>query len=700
MAVSLSKQAERDALGGDAVRPVDITTAGPYRRGIVDEVRVRSYYPPTRELLDVTPIVKDITWSHVAETAGKTGAISVDNADGDAAMKLLRPGLIVLVETKPPDGKFKERERFIVTDTLVDDLRSTQDLQWTLEDHMRYLHSDSTRRTWHFRKDNHHPHGWTADEIAAEVCRKLRVPTLALVKGKYRIRRLVIREGTGYDVIAKAYEVDQTKTGRHYYVEMVRGRLVVRRSRKRRLLLALDERDNVRWGQFSRTLPANFATAGDPRGREKHDDGKRRRHPKHKADVPKGKGGGDGPVRGGPYKIIGTPYSGTHTLGNWPSDNAVDIAAPIGSVIQAVGNGVISGIAGSWNGGASRFDGYSFYLKLNSGAEVWYKHMKSLTVRNGQRVTEGQALGRTGAANGVPHLHFAVHNGDPRRFLNSVRSGSGGGGGGGGGGRRQQTAVDRLNRKPGERRATAALFGELVYRPRITSIRDPDYSRKFAQDLTEKLARSKKLLRLQADGNLMIDVGDRVWVRITFAKVPMRLELFVSSIAHTITAGDHVMDLEFEWREKAVDVNSEARNEPRPQRTTTEVDKATKGGSGGTGPADGGQSCVLTYYAPSRGGINGRAGGGAAGVPLYDTSWACAAPPAYPFGTIIRFSYRGKSIDVPVLDRGSAIQGAHFDLLVAPAQALGAYAAGRVEAKFKVVGHKRVGRPGADGKRP
>lgn len=98
------------------------------------------------------------------------------------------------------------------------------------------------------------------------------------------------------------------------------------------------------------------------------------------------------------------------------------------------------------------------------------------------------------------------------------------------------------------------------------------------------------------------------------------------------------------------------------------------------------RKCTLTYYAPSAGGINGRAGGGAAGVPLYDSSWACAAPAQYPFGTVLEFTYGGKTIKVPVLDRGGAIVGSHFDLLVAPADALGMRGAGKVTAMFRVAG--------------
>lgn len=96
--------------------------------------------------------------------------------------------------------------------------------------------------------------------------------------------------------------------------------------------------------------------------------------------------------------------------------------------------------------------------------------------------------------------------------------------------------------------------------------------------------------------------------------------------------------------------------------------------------------CTLTYYQPSAGGINGKSGGGAwSGHPVYDSTWGCAAPPAFAFGTQIAFSYGGKEITVQVVDRGGAITGTHFDLLPGPARALGMMAAGRVTAGYKVM---------------
>lgn len=96
--------------------------------------------------------------------------------------------------------------------------------------------------------------------------------------------------------------------------------------------------------------------------------------------------------------------------------------------------------------------------------------------------------------------------------------------------------------------------------------------------------------------------------------------------------------------------------------------------------------CTLTYYQPSAGGINGKSGGGAwSGHPVTDSTWGCAAPPAFAFGTQIAFSYGGKQVTVTVVDRGGAITGTHFDLLPGPARALGMISAGRVAGGYKIV---------------
>jgi murein DD-endopeptidase MepM/ murein hydrolase activator NlpD len=114
-------------------------------------------------------------------------------------------------------------------------------------------------------------------------------------------------------------------------------------------------------------------------------------------------------------KVIGTPYSGTHTLGNWQSDNAVDVSVPVGTPVRAVEDGVITKTGGQ-AGSSGRFAGFSvtFGSKHN---DYFYTHLKRRTVKPGQRVKKGQIIGYSGSANGVAHLHFGQRKGDPRNTV-------------------------------------------------------------------------------------------------------------------------------------------------------------------------------------------------------------------------------------------------------------------------------------------
>jgi murein DD-endopeptidase MepM/ murein hydrolase activator NlpD len=120
-------------------------------------------------------------------------------------------------------------------------------------------------------------------------------------------------------------------------------------------------------------------------------------------------------------RVIGLPYQGTHTLGNWQSDNAIDIAVPVGTPLVAVADGVIChscGFGGSIGSGLGRFDGLR--LTLNTRAnQVFYKHIKRFApgIRPGAHVRRGQVIGYSWSANGVPHLHIGVRSGDPRQLF-------------------------------------------------------------------------------------------------------------------------------------------------------------------------------------------------------------------------------------------------------------------------------------------
>lgn len=112
-------------------------------------------------------------------------------------------------------------------------------------------------------------------------------------------------------------------------------------------------------------------------------------------------------------KVIGTPYAGTHTLGNWQSDNAVDIALRPGTPVRSTTDGVVVKVHGNPKD-TGRFGGIAVTIKGKHGG-TFYTHLRSAHVRAGQRVRAGDVIGGSGVANGVAHLHYGQERGDPRK---------------------------------------------------------------------------------------------------------------------------------------------------------------------------------------------------------------------------------------------------------------------------------------------
>lgn len=128
-----------------------------------------------------------------------------------------------------------------------------------------------------------------------------------------------------------------------------------------------------------------------------------------------GKFNGSYPL-GAKGNLIGTPYAGTHSLGNWQSDNAIDISAKIGTPIIAVEDGVIGNRIGALGSKGSQFAGLRVNLE-GKGNNYYYAHLSKLAVKAGDRVRKGQVIGYSGSANGVGHLHIGVEHGDPRKIF-------------------------------------------------------------------------------------------------------------------------------------------------------------------------------------------------------------------------------------------------------------------------------------------
>ncbi len=120
--------------------------------------------------------------------------------------------------------------------------------------------------------------------------------------------------------------------------------------------------------------------------------------------------------------VIGRPYQGSHTIGNWESDNAVDLSVPNGTPVLATQNGTISQLYVSTLDPKSRFAGYQIHLK--TGDNSWfYTHLERMAagIKPGTVVKKGQVIGYSGSANSAAHLHIGVEYGNPVNLLGLVR---------------------------------------------------------------------------------------------------------------------------------------------------------------------------------------------------------------------------------------------------------------------------------------
>lgn len=122
------------------------------------------------------------------------------------------------------------------------------------------------------------------------------------------------------------------------------------------------------------------------------------------------------PVRGIVTSEVGyrtNPFGGTGE----ESHTGIDISVPIGTDVRASGGGVVS-----YSG---VMDGYGYIVIVNHdrGTQSYYAHNSQLLVSEGERVSGGQVIaksGNTGRSTG-PHVHFEIRvNGivkNPREFV-------------------------------------------------------------------------------------------------------------------------------------------------------------------------------------------------------------------------------------------------------------------------------------------
>jgi murein DD-endopeptidase MepM/ murein hydrolase activator NlpD len=88
--------------------------------------------------------------------------------------------------------------------------------------------------------------------------------------------------------------------------------------------------------------------------------------------------------------------------GDWRQHKGVDYAAPTGTPVRTVGDGVVE------FAGVQRGYGNVIEVKHSGGKSTLFAHLSRIDVKQGQRVEQGQligAVGSTGWSTG-PHLHF------------------------------------------------------------------------------------------------------------------------------------------------------------------------------------------------------------------------------------------------------------------------------------------------------
>ncbi|MEV8089612.1 transglycosylase family protein [Streptomyces nigra] len=107
-----------------------------------------------------------------------------------------------------------------------------------------------------------------------------------------------------------------------------------------------------------------------------------------------------GASTGTPYRKAGSSWSkGYHT--------GVDFPVPTGTSVRSVGAGTV--VSAGWEGSF----GYQVVIRHGDGRYTQYAHLSAISVKDGQPVTAGQRIGRSGSTGNStgPHLHFEVRTG-------------------------------------------------------------------------------------------------------------------------------------------------------------------------------------------------------------------------------------------------------------------------------------------------
>ena len=116
----------------------------------------------------------------------------------------------------------------------------------------------------------------------------------------------------------------------------------------------------------------------------------------------------------GGFTIISDNTSKGHggrQLGNWESDNAWDLKAPIGTSVYSFTNGVVSRIKQSRPGSTKIFGTQVSIKGRNGNPDIFYTHLEGVNLNPGDKVNVGDYIGKITKWPAIPsgsHVHVGL----------------------------------------------------------------------------------------------------------------------------------------------------------------------------------------------------------------------------------------------------------------------------------------------------
>jgi len=217
---------------------------------------------PAERKVVIDDFVTAITWEDSEPIL--TGTLTLQKSEGKKPMAINEGNVIRLEVAARQGGKYRRIWDMRIMDSNIGAVSGEHG--YSLGDEMAWL--AKSRDDWQFRKakskkqsdtHTHRPKGWTADQIAREVCRRYGVKVGKLAKGTKRINNLTEKNASPLDIIMKAYKLERGYSGRRFVVRMRGGQLQVVALRRSKTMLLLGE--TLLDATIQRSLRKTLATA-------------------------------------------------------------------------------------------------------------------------------------------------------------------------------------------------------------------------------------------------------------------------------------------------------------------------------------------------------------------------------------------------------------------------------------------------------